>query len=281
MPVQYSLEKPFPLENLSVWAVNIIFDPALPTIPAHSHGTGCYELHFIPSGEGTLEAEGATYPIGPGALYMTGPHVRHAQIPSREKPMQEYCVYLQVEQRGKRPSPLTRLFCATPFWFGKDDGEVEAIFRQVFQELQQKQTGYDLQVQLLLGQLIVKLARCYQASSQEPVPAPAPRSENHATFIIEECFLYEYKTLTLQSLAQRLQFSPRQTQRLLKSYYGSTFQQKKQEARLSAALELLRNSDRPIGEIAEDLGFSSPEHFANAFKKVYGTSPSQYRKERF
>ena len=110
----------------------------------------------------------------PGALYMTGPHVRHAQIPSREKPMQEYCVYLQVEQRGKRPSPLTRLFCATPFWFGKDDGEVEAIFRQVFQEFQQKQTGYDLQVQLLLGQLIVKLARCYQASSQEPVPAPAP-----------------------------------------------------------------------------------------------------------
>ena len=212
---------------------------------------------------------------------MTGPHVRHAQIPSREKPMQEYCVYLQVEQRGKRPSPLTRLFCATPFWFGKDDGEVEAIFRQVFQEFQQKQTGYDLQVQLLLGQLIVKLARRYQASSQEPVPAPAPRSENHATFIIEECFLYEYKTLTLQSLAQRLQFSPRQTQRLLKSYYGSTFQQKKQEARLSAALELLRNSDRPIGEIAEDLGFSSPEHFANAFKKVYGTSPSQYRKERF
>ena len=87
--------------------------------------------------------------------------------------------------------------------------------------------------------------------------------------------------MTLQSLAQRLQFSPRQTQRLLKSYYGSTFQQKKQEARLSAALELLRNSDRPIGEIAEDLRFSSPEHFANAFKKVYGTSPSQYRKERF
>ena len=83
MPVQYSLEKPFPLENLSVWAVNIIFDPALPTIPAHSHGTGCYELHFIPSGEGTLEAEGATYPIGPGALYTVSYTHLHFGSPSR------------------------------------------------------------------------------------------------------------------------------------------------------------------------------------------------------
>ena len=107
-----------------------------------------------------------------------------------------------------------------------------------------------------------------------PIPRrPAPAAPTR-------CFLYEYRTLTLQTLANRLQFSPRQTQRLLKSYYGSTFQQKKQEARLSAAVAMLRDSRRHIAEIAEALGFSSPEHFSNAFRKAYGMSPSRYRKQK-
>ena len=62
--------------------------------------------------------------------------------------------------------------------------------------------------------------------------------------------------------------------------WKSKFQQKKQEARLSAAVAMLRDSRRHIAEIAEALGFSSPEHFSNAFRKAYGMSPSRYRKQK-
>lgn len=57
--------------------------------------------------------------------------------------------------------------------------------------------------------------------------------------IIEEYFLYEYQDLSLPDLSDRLKLSPRQTQRLLMEYYGKTFQQKKAEARMSAAAILL------------------------------------------
>lgn len=280
MPAQYSLDAPFELDGMSVWAVNIIFAPFLQAMPAHSHGTGCYEIHFIPAGRGTLQTTHGSYAIGPDALFVTGPHVLHAQLPDAENPMQEYCVYLRVENRGKTPSPVARAFCGTPFWFGRDDGEVRAIFQRIFREFAQKRTGYPLQVRLLLSQLILRLVRSYEAEEPADPPKAGPGGADQVPFIIEECFLYEYRTLTLQTLANRLQFSPRQTQRLLKSYYGSTFQQKKQEARLSAAVAMLRDSRRHIAEIAEALGFSSPEHFSNAFRKAYGMSPSRYRKQK-
>lgn len=279
MPVQHQLEAPFLLEGMSVWAANIIFAPFLSSIPAHSHGTGCYEIHFIAAGRGSLQTESGDYAIEPDSLFVTGPHVVHAQQPDTADPMQEYCVYLRTALSGKTPSPLAEAFCSVPFWFGRDNGEIRAIFQQIFHEFTQKRTGYTVQVQLLLSQLLVKLVRHYETAQCTGAPAAYRPHTDAVPFIIEECFLYEYRTLTLQTLAERLGFSPRQTQRLLKRYYGRTFQQKKQEARLSAAVELLRGSRRRIAEISEDLGFSSPEHFSNAFKKAYGISPSRYRRQ--
>ena len=52
--------------------------------------------------------------------------------------------------------------------------------------------------------------------------------------IIEKMFLYE-KDFTLSQLSSNLGLCERQTQRLLKKYYGKTFTQKKKET---------KNSDR-------------------------------------
>ena len=48
---------------------------------------------------------------------------------------------------------------------------------------------------------------------------------------------------------------------------------------MSAASILLTYSDRSISSIAEELGYSSVEHFSAAFRKYYNKSARQYRKE--
>ena len=45
-----------------------------------------------------------------------------------------------------------------------------------------------------------------------------------------------------------------------------------------SARTLLRESSKSIGEISEELGYSSCEHFSWSFKKYCGMSPSEYRK---
>ena len=49
-------------------------------------------------------------------------------------------------------------------------------------------------------------------------------------------------------------------------------------SRMTRAKELLAGTDRPITEIAFDVGYNDSNYFSTAFRKHEGISPSQYRK---
>ena len=50
------------------------------------------------------------------------------------------------------------------------------------------------------------------------------------------------------------------------------------KARLNAACEELRNSIKPVFEIATNVGFNNLSNFNRQFKHYYDQTPSQYRK---
>jgi transcriptional regulator GlxA family with amidase domain len=49
------------------------------------------------------------------------------------------------------------------------------------------------------------------------------------------------------------------------------------ERRLSAAAELLTNTEERISSIGYTVGFANPSNFNHAFKKHFGVSPRAYR----
>ena len=69
MAIQYALDQPFFLEDASIYTMNILLASIESPLPAHSHGSGCYEIHYIPTGYGTLQVHGRTYSLSPGTLY--------------------------------------------------------------------------------------------------------------------------------------------------------------------------------------------------------------------
>ena len=109
----------------------------------------------------------------------------------------------------------------------------------------------------------------------EPDEAALSRAET--MFILEEAFLFHYRTLTLPDLAGLLNLSVRQTQRLLQANFGMSFSQKLADARMAAACQFLTGTDMSITEISERTGFSSIEHFSAAFHRIMGCSPRKYR----
>lgn len=50
-----------------------------------------------------------------------------------------------------------------------------------------------------------------------------------------------------------------------------------QHLRLSRAAELLQNSNRPVKDIAQELGFSDPFNFSRAFSRSFGIPPGRVR----
>jgi AraC-like DNA-binding protein len=51
------------------------------------------------------------------------------------------------------------------------------------------------------------------------------------------------------------------------------------QCRLREAKSLLRYTDKALGEISSYLCFSSQSHFQNVFKKHFGVTPKEYRRQ--
>ena len=269
----------FSLGGYDFHVSNIVLEQFERSIPRHSHSKNSYEIHYIPFGYGKASINGKDYEVTPNTLFITGPFVEHAQIPNCQDPMCEYCIYLKLGHSSFPVSSapekkLTALFKKTNFWFGQDTQDIHSLMKQLFFELEHHYTGYSIQAESLLKQLIIKLVRNYENKPEISTRKVSPNLIDNKYLIIEECFLYEYRTLTLDKLSARLGLGIRQTERLLKDHYGKTFLQKKTEARMSAASILLQNSGLSITQIAEDTGYSCVEHFSASFKRYYGQSAS-------
>jgi AraC-like DNA-binding protein len=81
---------------------------------------------------------------------------------------------------------------------------------------------------------------------------------------------------TMEAVAGELSLHPRTLRRRLKDD-GLVFEALRDEVRLASALELLELTDLPVGEVAATLSYASPEVFAEAFRRMRGVSPREWR----
>lgn len=284
MRISYNnLNLEFSIEYLDFHAIQFASERFLRPIPRHSHSDNSYEIHYIPYGKGKVIIDHTNYYIVPNTLYITGPHIEHEQIPDKEDPMFEYCIYLKLEKKKNSKKAVQhdcylQAFADTKIWFGQDNHNLHPLIQQIFFELDKKYTGYTHQVTALLQQLVILLIRNYENIHQSRYQVKPFDLDYSKYLIIEEYFLYEYTDLSLDVLSKRLGLSPRQTERMLRQHYNKTFLQKKTEARMSAASILLLDPNKRITNIALDLGYSSVEHFSNAFKRYYHVSARDYRR---
>ncbi len=85
--------------------------------------------------------------------------------------------------------------------------------------------------------------------------------------------------LGMARLTQVLGCSPRLLQLSYKTVFGRTVQDDIAEARLDLAKRLLAGGDVPVCDIPERIGFTSPNHFMQFFKRRTGMTMLQWRKQ--
>jgi len=85
--------------------------------------------------------------------------------------------------------------------------------------------------------------------------------------------------LSAEMVAERFGLSVSYFSKLFNQYTEKTFPDYINQLRLLKAKEmLLEDRNRPISEIAASVGFNSSSYFSAAFRKYFGMSPSQIRK---
>ncbi|GAA1477233.1 helix-turn-helix transcriptional regulator [Nocardioides aestuarii] len=83
--------------------------------------------------------------------------------------------------------------------------------------------------------------------------------------------------LDVPRLAAVAHLSPSQFGRVFKSVFGETPHRYLQRRRVERAMTLLRQTDRPVTQVAWDVGFASLGTFSRTFSTVVGCSPSEFR----
>lgn len=93
---------------------------------------------------------------------------------------------------------------------------------------------------------------------------------------IAECYAQD---VTLEEIATKCGYSKHYFAHCIKQITGSTFLNFLTLYRLSLACVRLRDGDGTVTQIAFDCGFNNLRAFNRAFRKYYGTTPSEYRKK--
>lgn len=86
--------------------------------------------------------------------------------------------------------------------------------------------------------------------------------------------------ITLDEIASVACLSPNHFLRSFKELFHVTPHQYLTEQRLAQACQLLQCSDKPIIEIAFDVGFQSVGAFSGLFRRRIGASPAQFRQQK-
>lgn len=85
------------------------------------------------------------------------------------------------------------------------------------------------------------------------------------------------KPITLDDAALVASLSPKYLSRLFKEETGKSLTEFKIALKIDKARDLLEGTSLTIKEIAEKLGYESPEAFEKIFKKIEGHTPTEYR----
>jgi AraC family transcriptional regulator, transcriptional activator of pobA len=89
--------------------------------------------------------------------------------------------------------------------------------------------------------------------------------------------LLVHGTPTVSYCAEKLFISPNYLGDLLKRETGKSAQEHVQFKLINMAKEKIFDNEKPISEIAYELGFKYPQHFTRMFKKETGYTPNEYR----
>jgi AraC-like DNA-binding protein len=105
------------------------------------------------------------------------------------------------------------------------------------------------------------------------------QSQNRIRYMLSYISQHYDEKITLKDLAESALISEREAIRCFKKNVGKAPFDYLTEYRVGKSRELLSDTDLAITEIAMNTGFTSSSYYGKVFRRYFGMSPMQYRKQ--
>lgn len=160
-----------------------------------------------------------------------------------------------------------------------DDAALNSLLGLLREELMRPQASH-LFVQSLAQMIAVHLAREYGETGEDSLsksPSLPGYKLRQITQWMSEHLAEEFN---LERLATQARLSKFHFQRLFKGALGVAPSHYQINLRMNEGRRLLRETNLSVVQIALEVGYTNPSHFAQIFRRETGLTPSDYRRQR-
>lgn len=250
----------------------------------HSHET--WELYFVKSGSILLDFSHEEISVESSQSIIIPPNTEHFIIRTENDcsfGSIRFCfsnsdndkIGFSITETLKKTS-LTPIRCDDTV--AKDFESLRRLFKDYMEQPQKKLWLYPritAQTMIFFSAVIEMASKIESSVSDSDFNA----KKDISPMIIEFFMLYATDdSITINDLAENLNYSVSQTNRILNQKFGKSFRTLMKETRIKKAKYYLARTDFSIQKISDILGFKETKNFNKSFKETVGVTPTTYRR---
>ncbi len=252
----------------------------------HIQRNNYFSLIWVMQGSGELKADFSEYTFGENSLLAFSPY--QPFMISKAKNIQGVAIHFHPEffcifKHHKEIScngilfnniynpPITAI-----------DASSESTLKMVLEQIKTEMQNPALaQYELLISYLKIILITTSRLKTQQLPEAKKTTSDNKEPFILQnlkDAIEAHFKTMhSASSYADLLNITPKALAKITKSHFNKTLTDLISERIIIEAKRELYLTNKPVKEIASELGYEDEHYFSRFFKKNSDISPQLYR----
>lgn len=231
-----------------------------------------WEIVYVMSGAVDVTEDARIYQLTEGMMVLHAPMEFHS-IRSAEN-TSPHVLITTFSTQGELPACLMDGTFTLSYEMRQT---FEKIFYQILQFVQEQPGSEPLGQESAdrLSAFLLRLSRRYQAEN----PLLLSRSAKEYHNLVQAMTKRVWDNCTLEELARQCRISASYMKVLFRRYAGISPKMYYARLRCSEAIRLLQEGMTAV-EVADRLGFSSPNYFSVFFKKMTGLPPAKYIRSR-
>lgn len=244
------------------------------------------EISCVINGQVDLWVNSYLYHLQPGdILFCPCGYIHYAHTVSESSSMLIMLFHPDLTKQAYQSDEFRTMYINTELRLSGKEGqnavnEIESCIFLILNELMGKKPEYTGVIQgrvLVMISLLKRLFPITEDSKSDMLPATSLVMMQKALSYIDARFRED---ISLEEVSEWLSVSSCYLSRMFSTITGQTFKSYLAQKRIEYAVNLIRNTNSSILDIALDSGFNSIRTFNRCFKTVTGCIPTTIRKDR-